>query len=91
MRTARVTVTGRVQGVGYRAWTAEAARARGLSGWARNRLDGSVEALLAGPTEAVESMLAAMRRGPTSARVESLEVEAADAPADPGFSIMPTR
>ncbi len=64
-----VRVTGHVQGVAYRAWTRGAAEARGLRGWVRNRGDGSVEALLAGPETAVEDMLTAMGEGPGAARV----------------------
>ena len=53
----RLVITGRVQGVGFRAWTCGEARRRGLRGWVRNRHDGSVEALLIGAPEAVEAML----------------------------------
>ncbi len=91
MRNVRIVVTGRVQGVGYRAFVEAEARARGLSGWVRNLRDGSVEALLSGPAEAVDDMLAAMRRGPPAARVERLDVAPDEAPATPGFAIRPTR
>lgn len=67
-----VTVTGRVQGVSYRAWARDEARRLNLSGWVRNRADGSVEALLAGPSDAVETMTARMRTGPAAARVQTL-------------------
>lgn len=70
MRTAvRVRITGKVQGVWFRAWTCEQARVLGLDGWVRNLSDGSVEALFAGPPEVVERALAACHRGPPSARV----------------------
>ena len=70
MRTAvRVRITGKVQGVWFRAWTCEQARVLGLDGWVRNLSDGSVEGLFAGPPEAVERVLAACHRGPPSARV----------------------
>ncbi|MBL8590130.1 MAG: acylphosphatase [Methylobacteriaceae bacterium] len=91
MKALRVVVAGRVQGVGYRAWTEAAARRRGLAGWVRNRLDGSVEALLAGEEAALDAMLEAMRRGPPAARVDDLTVEDAEAPAAPGFEVRPTR
>lgn len=67
------TIHGRVQGVWYRGWTAEEARTRGLTGWVRNRPDGTVEALFVGPGLVVEDMLAACRTGPPAARVERIE------------------
>ena len=73
-----VTINGRVQGVGYRYFVEQAARSRDLEGWVRNRRDGSVEAVFAGPAEAVAAMIAACRRGPSSARVEALQDEAAN-------------
>jgi acylphosphatase len=92
----QVTITGRVQGVGYRAWVEHQARAHGLEGWVRNRRDGSVEALFAGPGDVVSEMVAQCRRGPSSARVEALQDEAArpDAlnlrRAGERFSVLPT-
>jgi acylphosphatase len=83
-----VRVTGRVQGVAYRAWCRGAATALGLRGWVRNRDDGSVEALIAGPEDAVEAMLAAMAEGPGAARVTDVWSEAVDpAPLPQGFEI----
>lgn len=70
-----VTVRGRVQGVGYRAWVADQASARHLEGWVRNVRDGSVEALLAGPAEVVAEMIAACWRGPSLARVDAVREE----------------
>ena len=92
-RTVRVVVIGRVQGVGYRAWTERHARRRGLSGTVCNRLDGSVEAVLSGPSEAVNAMLAAMRTGPPGARVDDLcEQDAGDQDLPAGdFQVRPTR
>ncbi len=83
----RVIVTGRVQGVAYRAWTRDAALARGIAGWVRNRTDGSVEAHLEGSEEVVTSMVEAMREGPRFAQV--LTVEATDTAAEglSGFEI----
>jgi acylphosphatase len=84
----RVRVTGRVQGVGFRAWVQDEARRRALSGWVRNERDGSVAALIAGPEAAVAEMVEALRRGPPVARVESLATEPADpAEAESGFWI----
>lgn len=81
-RTAvRVVIVGRVQGVWYRGWAVEQATAHGLSGWVRNRSDGSVEALFAGPADRVEFMLAACRNGPPMAVVR--HVAAVPVP-DPG-------
>jgi acylphosphatase len=74
-KTVQVRITGRVQGVSYRAWTQEAARARGLSGWVRNCADGAVEAVFAGPSEAVDAMLAEYREGPPAARVEAVQMQ----------------
>ena len=67
-----VTVRGRVQGVGYRAWVAHTADGLGLEGWVRNRRDGSVEAVLAGQADVVEQMIEHCRRGPSHARVETV-------------------
>lgn len=69
----RVRVTGRVQGVFYRASCQSEAEARGLSGWVRNLDDGSVEALLVGDADAVESMIEWCRSGPELARVDRVE------------------
>ena len=73
----QVTIRGQVQGVGYRAWVEDQAAICGLEGWVRNRADGSVEALFAGPAEVVSEMVARCRRGPSSARVEAVTDEAA--------------
>jgi acylphosphatase len=90
--TKHVFVSGRVQGVGYRAWLADAARAAGLRGWVRNRRDGRVEAVLAGPPDVVETVIAAARRGPSSAAVTEVEIlEAAESPAGGAFVILETR
>jgi acylphosphatase len=79
MLGARLRITGRVQGVGYRAWAIELAGRLGVRGWVRNRRDGSVEALLIGEDDAVIAMLEAYRAGPFAARVTGVEAsEAAD-------------
>ena len=86
----RVSIHGRVQGVWYRGWTVENAGALGLSGWVRNRSDGSVEALFAGSPEAVEAMIARCHDGPLAAHVIAVERFPAIAPAEPGFNQLPT-
>ena len=86
----RVVISGRVQGVWYRGWTVERARARGLCGWVRNRKDGSVEAVFAGAESTIEAMIAECRDGPPLAKVETI---ARDAVADEGwtgFTQLPT-
>lgn len=75
MKTVRVRITGRVQGVGYRYGCREAALSHGVSGWVRNRGDGSVEALLAGEDDAVDALLAWCRQGPAMGRVDSVDAE----------------
>jgi acylphosphatase len=69
----QVVVHGRVQGVGYRAWAEHVALQRGLEGWVRNRADGTVEAVFAGPPSVVEGMIEACRRGPPGAQVDALD------------------
>jgi acylphosphatase len=79
MRAARLKITGRVQGVGYRAWAFETAVRLRLRGWVRNHGDGSVEALVIGREDAVAAMIEAARKGPFAARVSEILVsEAAD-------------
>ena len=74
----QVTIRGRVQGVGYRAWLEQQARLCKLEGWVRNRRDGSVEALFAGAPTVVAEMVALCRHGPPSAHVDSVISETAD-------------
>ncbi|PSC02782.1 acylphosphatase [Alsobacter soli] len=89
-RTVRIIVRGRVQGVGYRAWTEREALARGLQGWVRNRLDGSVEALISGDERQVEDMLRACRHGPRLAAVDDVTVQESAEPAGDAFRTAPT-
>ena len=74
-------IHGRVQGVWYRGWTVDTAIAFGLDGWVRNRSDGTVEALFAGPAEVVDRMIDACRKGPPAAIVHDIALEPAE---DPG-------
>jgi acylphosphatase len=90
-----ITVRGRVQGVGYRAFVEDEARQRGLEGWVRNRRDGSVEAVFVGPAGDVEAAIEACRRGPFSAQVSALDQREGtelDLAARSGrdFSVLPT-
>jgi acylphosphatase len=79
MRVARrFVIGGRVQGVGFRCFSADVATRERVTGWVRNRSDGRVEAYVEGEAEAVTRVERALRRGPPSARVESVEVDASD-------------
>jgi acylphosphatase len=90
VRTVRVRIAGRVQGVGYRYWTEQTAADAGLSGWVRNRRDGTVEAVFSGPPDGVAEMIERCRHGPPAARVSSIDIdEEADAPPS-GFEMRPT-
>ena len=84
-----VHIRGRVQGVGFRFWTQAEAQKLGLSGWVRNASDGSVTARIAGPEQAVSTMLQRFKEGPAEASVSSVTSEAVygDQPAD-GFNIV---
>jgi acylphosphatase len=75
MNVRHVVIRGRVQGVGYRAFVEDQALRLDLEGWVRNRRDGSVEAVFAGTEEAVAAALAACRRGPLGARVDTVDQE----------------
>ena len=67
-------VTGRVQGVAFRAWTRATATALGLSGWVRNEPDGSVTGHLEGPRAAVDGMITQLHEGPGAAVVRAVDV-----------------
>ena len=76
-RISHVVIRGRVQGVGYRAWIEYTALGQDLEGWVRNRRDGTVEAVFAGPAAAVADMIEACDRGPPGARVEAISEQEA--------------
>ncbi|MBB4633729.1 acylphosphatase [Sphingosinicella soli] len=86
----RLRIHGRVQGVWYRAWTLETAQRLGLDGWVRNRIDGTVEALAVGAPDAVDKLITACHAGPPAAKVERVEVEAAEGIVPRGFTKKPT-
>ncbi|GGB41314.1 acylphosphatase [Tistrella bauzanensis] len=98
--TVRLSIRGRVQGVGYRWWFEGQARRYGLEGWVRNRRDGTVEALIAGTAAAVETVIRRAHAGPPAAWVDAVEVTTsadwprdfppADLPSGPGFRRKPT-
>ena len=90
-RAVHVSVTGLVQGVGYRAWVEREAGARGLSGWVRNRFDGSVEAVFTGPADEVEAMLAACRQGPRLADGDAGAGAEHAEPVAALFRVLPTQ
>ncbi len=90
-----IIVSGRVQGVGFRAFVEHHARQRALDGWVRNRRDGTVEAVFAGPQKSVDGMIAACGHGPVSAKVDNVDArEATDKELalsrGDGFSFLPT-
>ena len=88
MKAVRVLISGRVQGVWYRAWTKKRAELLGLDGWVRNRSEGGVEALFAGPDETVDRMLADCADGPPHARVSAVSTNPDEPPEKPGFHIL---
>lgn len=85
----RLEIRGRVQGVFFRASMVDEARRLGVRGWVRNRRDGSVEAMVAGPADRVEQLVAWARRGPPAARVTEVQVCPGEGRFD-GFAAWPT-
>ena len=83
-------ITGQVQGVGYRDWTMRKALDLQLDGWVRNRMDGSVEAVIAGTDAAVTAMIEACWKGPGMAEVEAVEVTDWTEPVPAGFDFLRT-
>ena len=88
-RVVRLRIAGRVQGVGFRLYMQREARGRAVTGWVRNRADGTVEAIVQGTPETVAALIAWARRGPPSAVVSDVKVtEASGDYAD--FLTLPT-
>jgi len=85
-----VRIEGRVQGVWFRGWTAREAAARNVCGWVRNRGDGSVEAVFAGPRAQVADMVALCRRGPPAAKGFNVSTQPVAVPHEAGFHVLPT-
>ena len=83
----RVVVHGRVQGVFFRETTRRLAEDEGVTGWVRNTWEGTVEAVLEGPPDAVERLVAFVHRGPPSAEVERVEVFEEDEEGLTGFAV----
>ncbi len=84
-KAVRLLIRGDVQGVWFRGWTVDTARALGLRGWVRNCRDGRVEALVAGPEGPVDQLVAACREGPPAAHVTDVEItSASEDDAGPG-------
>ena len=90
MNARHLRIEGRVHGVGYRDWLVREASRLGLYGWVRNRLDGSVEAVVAGDEAAVRALLSSCRRGPALARVDRIMEGFAEPPGEPGFRRLPS-
>ena len=88
MGAKRLSITGHVQGVGFRAWMVSEAVRLGVSGWVRNLPDGSVEALVYGDSASVEELLRACRLGPPLAAVSSIVEDLADPENEPGFRVV---
>ena len=90
MRSVRLSITGRVQGVGYRFWAERTASGLGLRGWVRNRADGSVELLAIGEDNAVATLIAACRQGPRAAEVTDVAITDGVDDGSTGFSARAT-
>lgn len=88
-RSVQVRIEGNVQGVGFRRWTRRMAGQLALTGWVRNRRDGSVEAVFSGEAQAIDEALARCRMGPRSAKVTGVAVIGEDVAAVDGFEIRP--
>jgi len=86
----RLRIEGFVQAVGYRNFVIAEAQRLGIDGWVRNRSDGTVEALVSGPTRIVEIIVAACMRGPDGSRVHNVELHNAEPPAETGFRRRPS-
>lgn len=89
-KSIRVRIEGRVQGVGFRAWVERRAIQHSLDGWVRNRRDGGVEAVFAGPATAVDAMVAECHQGPPASAVTMVRVLDEPAAVSQGFTVGPT-
>jgi len=87
----RLVAQGRVQGVWFRESMRRKAEALGITGWVRNRMDGSVEALVQGTPDAVDAIVAWARRGPDRANVTRLDVDEAEPQPIAAFETRPTQ
>ena len=85
-----IRITGKVQGVWFRDWAVDAARAIGVSGWVRNRADGSVEVYALGEPDLVERFTDRLREGSPASRVDRIDVQDAELHLVDGFSRRPT-
>jgi acylphosphatase len=86
----RVQVHGIVQGVGFRDFLLASGQQNKLDGWVRNRSDGTVEALISGPTKAVELFVSHATKGPYGAKVTAVDLHNTEAPKEKGFIKRPT-
>ena len=86
----RLRIKGAVQDVGFRDWARQEATRRGLSGWVRNRSDGSVELMVAGDDAKVQDMLRACTQGPPLAQVTSIDIDNEKEAPPAGFARKPT-
>jgi acylphosphatase len=90
-KTVRLRIFGKVQGVGYRIWATRTAQGLGLRGWVRNRLDGSVEALVTGTPDDVSALVKASGKGPPGAQVAHVAVMPDEDDGGDGFVALPTK
>jgi acylphosphatase len=89
-RSVHVIISGRVQGVGFRAFVTGEAKVLGLDGWVRNRRNGTVEAVFAGGEQDIQHMLMELNAGPPAARVTDVQTGPYEGPVPQGFSSLPT-
>ncbi len=89
-KAVRLRISGKVQGVWFRAWTVQEARGLNLDGWVRNRRDGTVEVLAVGEADAIGHLISLCHDGPPAACVDHVEVEEARGVTPRGFVQKPT-
>ena len=90
-KSVQVRISGQVQGCAYRDWTEKNAQMLGLAGWVRNRCDGSVEAMFAGPDTSVDEMITRCQEGPQHAEVDRVDILKEDCGRfSDEFDILPT-